>query len=294
MRNLDELNRLSEVKAPEALKERTLRLARAAQAEGQTASRPARRWGCRMLAAACALAVLIGGTALWQNRPVDAVLSDVVGGTFGIVAYAADTGKTMAPTDSRIVFDAGGGVDSATEGFFSGCLFRVTGEDIAAVSASINRGGLYRTKLVAITQEQAMADGEPLEGAFTGGMRPDGQGGWLADASWKLGSEFEEAYDPDAAYGLWSQSEGMDGTGDLQKAWHDKIDFFEGAVLNVTVTFQDGRRETQSLTLHVGKLGITYDGQPADAPKLTGEVLTEAQAKDTPYLYGIYADIDQQ
>lgn len=289
MRNMDELNRLSEVTAPEDLKERTLCAARAARVQ-----RPARRTGYRVLAAVCAVAVLVGGAALWQNRPVSAVVGDVVGSTFGIVAYAADTGTIMEPQDSKIVFDIDGGVHSETEGFFSGCLFRVTGEDIAAVSASINRGGLYRTKLVAITQEQAMADGEPLEGAFTGGMRPDGQGGWLADASWKLGSEFEEAYDPDAAYGLWSQSEGMDGTGDLQKAWHDKIDFFEGAVLNVTVTFQDGRRETQSLTLHVGKLGITYDGQPADAPKLTGEVLTEAQAKDTPYLYGIYADIDQQ
>ena len=292
MRHMDELNRLSEVKAPEDLKERTLRAARAARAQ-EPVHHPACRTGRCVLAAACAVAVLIGGAALWQNRPVSAVVGDVVGSTFGIVAYAADTGTIMEPQDSKIVFDIDGGVHSETEGFFSGCLFRVTGEDIAAVSASINRGGLYRTKLVAITQEQAMADGEPLEGAFTGGMRPDGQGGWLADASWKLGSEFEEAYDPDAAYGLWSQSEGMDGTGDLQKAWHDKIDFFEGAVLNVTVTFQDGRRETQSLTLHVGKLGITYDGQPADAPKLTGEVLTEAEAEDTPYLYGIYADIGE-
>ena len=160
MRHMDELNRLSEVKAPEDLKERTLRTARAQE----PTHRPACRTGRCVLAAACAVAVLIGGAALWQNRPVSAVVGDVVGSTFGIVAYAADTGTIMEPQDSKIVFDIDGGVHSETEGFFTGCLFRVTGEDIQTVSASIDRGELYRTTWVDITAQQALESDTPVEG----------------------------------------------------------------------------------------------------------------------------------
>lgn len=290
MRNMDELNRLSEVTAPEDLKERTLCAARAARVQ-----RPARRTGYRVLAAVCAVAVLVGGAALWQNRPVSAVVGDVVGSTFGIVAYAADTGTVMEPQDSKIVFDVNSGVDSESKGFFSGCLFRVTGENIQTVSASIDRGELYRTTWVDITAQQALESDTPVEGAdITQGMRPDGQdGGWRAEACWKLGSQFEEPYDPDVSYGLWHASmQGDAGTeDDLQQVWRGQIDAFEGAVLTVTVTFTDGTQDTQTLTLHTGRLGVTFAGQEADAPKLTGQVLTEAEAKDAPYLYGVYADI---
>lgn len=296
MRHMDELNRLSEVKAPEDLKERTLRAARAARAQ-EPVHHPACRTGRCVLAAACAVAVLIGGAALWQNRPVSAVVGDVVGSTFGIVAYAADTGTIMEPQDSKIVFDIDGGVHSETEGFFTGCLFRVTGEDIQTVSASIDRGELYRTTWVDITAQQALESDTPVEGAdITQGMRPNEQdGGWRAQACWKLGSQFEEPYDPDVSYGLWYASiqNGVSPTDDLQQAWRRQIDAFEGAVLTVTVTFTDGTQDTQTLTLHTGRLGVTFAGQEADVPKLTGQVLTEAEAKDTPYLYGIYADIGE-
>ena len=95
------------------------------------------------------------------------------------------------------------------------------------------------------------------------------------------------------SYGLWYASiqNGVSPTDDLQQAWRRQIDAFEGAVLTVTVTFTDGTQDTQTLTLHTGRLGVTFAGQEADAPKLTGQVLTEAEAKDAPYLYGVYADI---
>ena len=65
--------------------------------------------------------------------------------TFGLVAYAADTGEMRQPKDSKIVFDTGSGADDPEKGFYSGCLFKVTGENIKTVSATIDRGAVYRT-----------------------------------------------------------------------------------------------------------------------------------------------------
>lgn len=70
----------------------------------------------RILAAACAFGVVLGGSALWRiqgGQSADEAVAGVVANSFGIVAYAADTGETIAPKDSKIAFDfAGGGADS--------------------------------------------------------------------------------------------------------------------------------------------------------------------------------------
>ncbi len=42
----------------------------------------------------------------------------------------------------------GSGADDPEKGFYSGCLFKVTGENIKTVSATIDRGAVYRTKTV--------------------------------------------------------------------------------------------------------------------------------------------------
>ena len=155
MKNMNELRKLQDMKAPEELKQRTLaaaREARRAQQESAPQHRtpaPRRRFGMakRILAAACAFGVIVGGTAVWRaqgtGQSAGEAVAEAVAHSFGIVAYAADTGETMQPKDSRVVFDmAGGGADSPTKGFFSGCLFKVTGDNIETVSASIDKGGL--------------------------------------------------------------------------------------------------------------------------------------------------------
>ena len=158
MKNMNEFRKLQDMKAPEELKERTLAAAREARRAEQAdapqhlAPAPRRRFGMakRILAAACAFGVIVGGTAVWQaqssGQSGSEAIAEAVAHSFGIVAYAADTGEIIAPQDSTIVFDDGAGVDSLEDGFYSGCLFKVTGENIATVSATMDRGGLYRTR----------------------------------------------------------------------------------------------------------------------------------------------------
>ena len=78
---------------------------------------------------------------------------------------------------------------------------------------------------------------------------------------------------------------------DLRDAWHARIDEFDGATLTVTVTFADGTSDTQTLTLHTGKLGVWYPDDES-GPQPTGEVLTDEQAKEQGYLYGVYAEME--
>ena len=312
MKNMNELRKLQDMKAPETLKERTLAAAREARRAGQTeapqhlAPAPRRRFGMakRILAAACAFGVIVGGTAVWQaqssGQSGSEAIAEAVAHSFGIVAYAADTGETIAPQGSKIVFDmAGGGMDSPTKGFFSGCLFKVTGDNIETVSASIDKGGLYRVERLDITEADAQA-------IMTGGFAPVAdaddimvqsepeQNKWWVDASYRVENGFVESYDPDTSYGFWGEPQPVDMAkeNDDQDAWHARIDGFEGATLTVTVTFTDGTSDTQTMTLHTGKLGVEYPSDES-GPQLTGEVLTDEQAAEQGYVYGVYAEIEE-
>lgn len=332
MNNRNDWNRLKNIKAPDELKERTLAAARQARREEpqsapqHLAVAPRRRFGMakRILAAACAFGVVVGGTAVWKSQqsgqPASDAVAEVVAHSFGIVAYAADTRETMEPKDSRIVFADGAGMESQNDGFFSGCLFKVTGENIATVSAAIDKGALYRARtltdfdievyhqMAAAADAALRAGGDSasaaaeaasdprLEGADV--VMPYGLGGtedepeveWCADACWKLENGFVDDYDPEVSYGFWGEPREIPGEGDVQAEWHGRIDEFDGATLTVTVTFTDGTTDTQTLTLHTGKLGCEYvDGEYG--PQLTGEVLTDEQAAEQGYVYGVYAEI---
>lgn len=312
MKNMNELRKLQDMKAPEELKQRTLAAAREARRAQQEsapqhpAPAPRRRFGMakRILAAACAFGVIVGGTAVWRaqgtGQSAGEAVAEAVAHSFGIVAYAADTGETMQPKDSRVVFDiAGGGTDSPTKGFFSGCLFKVTGDNIETVSASIDKGGLYRTERLDITEAdaQAIMTGEfaPVADAddIMVQSEPE-QNKWWVDASYRVENGFVEAYDPSTSYGLWGEPQSVDmaADGDLRDAWHDRTDEFDGATLTVTVTFTDGTTDTQTLTLHTGKLGVEYPSDES-GPQLTGEVLTDEQAAEQGYVYGVYAEIEE-
>ena len=311
MKNMNEFRKLQDMKAPEALKERTLAAAREARREEQQntpqhlTSTPRRRFGMakRILAAACAFGVIVGGTAVWQargsGRSGSEAIAEAVAHSFGIVAYAADTGKTIEPKDSKIVFDtAAGGMDSATKGFFSGCLFKVTGDDIETVSASIDKGGLYRVERMDIQESDAddilQGTYPPTQGADDFLVHGYDDGDWWVEASWHVENGFVETYAPTTCYGLWGEPQPVDMAQetDAPDAWHARIDEFDGATLTVTVTFTDGTTDTQNLTLHTGKLAVEYPSDES-GPQFTGEVLTDEQAKTQGYLYGVYAEIEE-
>lgn len=291
---------MKNIKASDELKERTLRAAR--EERGRTPQhigRPAHRGAKRVLAAACAFAVVLGGAAL-SGRQTGGSAADEIVHTFGLVAYAAETDEMRQPKESKIVFDYGSGADDPDKGFFSGCLFKVTGENIKTVSATIDRGAVYRTKTVKDTS----ADRDEWVRSMHQGTNPAIDGAdrimvWgsdemhmYADLCWKLENGFTDEYDPDASYGLWLPSEpSEDENADLQQEWHENVDRLEGTKLTVTVTFADGSTQTRTMTLHTGKLGIEFNDDTS-GPQLNGEVLTDAQAEEQGYLYGVYAELD--
>ena len=294
-------------KAPDDLKARTLAAAQAAREnEPQHIAAP-RIFGMakRIVAAACAFAVIIGGVTVWQTRqtgaPAGATAAGVVANTFGIVAYAADTGEALPVAQkSTLVFDKGNGVGDSKRGFFSGCLFRLTGDNIASFRAELSKGGLYRQQTYSYTKQEtddlfakAAAQGKDvlIDGA-------DQTITYTADkvttAFTVLDSSAEETYDPALSYGFWLngaeyQAQAMDESDDLQGTWHDWINSFEGVRMTLTVTFTDGTQQTQNMILHTGKLACEYvDG--VDGPQLTGAIVPADDA-EAPYIYGVYAEI---
>ena len=305
-------NELKDIKAPQELKERTLAAAREARklTNEPLHAVPRHPWGMakRLLAAACAFGIVLGGTAVYRThngtgQTGSAAVADAISHTFGFAAYAADTGELRQPKDSKIVFDTGSGADDPEKGFYSGCLFKVTGENIKTISATIDKGTVYRTKTVKDTSAdrdewvRSMHQGTnpELDGADTvmvwGNGPEEGAEQMYADMCWKLDNGFTDEYNPDVSYGLWLPSRQESEDDDLQDSWHKSVDGFEGAKLNVTVTFTDGSEQMQSMTLHTGKLAVEYKSE-ASGPSLTGEVLTDEQAAAEGYIYGVYAELD--
>lgn len=290
---------MKNIKAPDELKARTRAAVREEKGRARQPVRSMRGGMKRLLAAACAFAVVLGGAALHGRQTGSDPVTDIAH-TFGLVAYAADTSEMRQPKDSRIVFDCGSGADDPDKGFFSGCLFKVTGENIKTVSATIDRGAVYRTKTVKDTS----ADRDEWVRTMHQGTNPELDGAdrimvWgsdemhmYADLCWKLDNGFADEYNPDVSYGLWLPSEpSEDENADLQQEWHENVDRLEGTKLTVTVTFADGSTQTRTMTLHTGKLAVEYKSE-ASGPSLTGEVLTDEQAAAEGYLYGVYAELD--
>ena len=289
---------MKNIKAPDELKARTRAAVREEKSRARQPVRSMRGGMKRLLAAACAFAVVLGGAALHGRQTGSDPVTDIAH-TFGLVAYAADTGEMRQPKDSKIVFDTGSGADDPEKGFYSGCLFKVTGENIKTVSATIDRGAVYRTKTVKDTS----ADRDEWVRTMYQGTNPAIDGAdrimvWgsdemhmSADLCWKLDNGFTDEYDPDVSYGLWLPSRQEDADDDLQDSRHKSVDGFEGAKLTVTITFNDGSEQTRSMTLHTGKLGVEYKDDTS-GPSLTGEVLTDAQAEEQGYLYGVYGELD--
>ncbi len=316
MKNLNELSNLQNVKAPKGLKEKTLAAAREVREEEwggkpqHLTPKPRRGTGPmkRILAAVCAFGVIIGGTAFWRTRdtgqPVGDAVAETIMNSFGFAAYAADTGEVLVPKNSKIVFDGDGGCDDLEKGFFSGCLFKVTGENIKSISANIDKGyGIYRAKRLDISDEECTEYYQKGEVPRLPEMKDADEimissldeKAWWADTCWLLGGSFEnEAYDPDASYGFWAPPEtpSNDPNEDLQQAWHSRVDTFEGATLTVTVTFTDNTKQTQTVNLHTGKLAVEYVDN-VSGPHATGEVYDTEGDPGKPYVYGVYGDIAQ-
>ena len=290
---------MKNIKAPDELKARTRAAVREEKSRARQPVRSMSGGMKQLLAAACAFAVVLGGAALRGRQTGTDPVTDIAH-TFGLVAYAAEIDEMRQPKESKIVFDCGSGVDDPEKGFYSGCLFKVTGENIKTVSASIDNGAIYRTKTVKDTSDdrdewvRSMHQGTnpAIDGADRIMVWGSDEMHMYADLCWKLDNGFIDEYDPDVSYGLWLPSEpSEDENADLQQEWHETVDRLEGTKLTVTVTFADGSTQTRTMTLHTGKLGIEFNDDTS-GPQLNGEVLTDAQAEEQGYLYGVYGELD--
>ena len=286
---------MERVHAPEELEDRVLCAARRQRAAQAGPKRLARRnWKPILrgaVCAACALALVLGTVHL---RP--AVESgEQPGGTpvmtldysFGLTAYAADTGETVRlNANGGLAFASGSGMAGEEIGYYTGCLFQVTGEEIERVSLSVDRGGLYRSETrTGLTTEEVrkLWQAEEAGGPVCSVYGKDENGPMNAEVMTALGSSIKEEFDPEVRYGFWVPEYREDPDADMRQAHWDSIDTFDGARLTVTVTFADGGEQSKTYTLSTGRLRVEYgaDGTQTMLPQLAGD--------DEPFVYGVYA-----
>jgi len=279
------------IHTPDGLNDRVLfearRRAAASEVKRVRRQHPFLRAG---LCAACALALLLGGFTLRSSITADPEsAAPPFSYSFGLTAYAASTGESYgADEGGSIAFSLGEGCVSERFGDFTGCLFQITGENIAGVSLSIDRGGLYRYRsLSGLTEEQmaeyrqAMAEDRIPPVAIS--QRDDGT--WYMPEMTALGSGVQEDLDPEVWYGFWLSPENAvinEGLGINVEAQMD-ADFFDGGLLSVTVTFTDGTERTRAYRLHTGSLKVEF------LEDNTIAVLPEEAGPEDPFIYGICA-----
>ena len=175
-----------------------------------------------MVCTACAVALVAGTLTLrpvGDSRTPEDGETVLPGFTFGLTAYAADTGESIAADASgTLTFQSGGAVRWGEGGCYTDFLFQVTGEGAKTVSLTLDRGEFYR---------------------------------WNQQTWDRLGSAAEEAYDPAACYGFWvpggSDNAQKEGT---QAALEASLAALDGARLTVTVSFAGGEVETKRYELH--------------------------------------------
>ena len=258
--------------------------------------------------AACALALVLGGFSLRPAPTVEPGTSGPAGNagvtdagtpaqvlvpTFGLTAYAAMTENAYGPAeDGSLAFAIGEGCTTPEFGDFTGCLFQITGENIAQVKLSIDRGGLYRyqsrenlTEEQMAEYRQAMADGRLAPAAIS--QRDDGT--WYMPEMTALGQSVREDYDPEASYGFWVPAEDMaynTGLGITTECQMD-ADYFDGGTLTVTVVSSDGTEKSQSYRLHSGPLKIEFNED--NSITVFPELASPEEQEQNYFVYGIYA-----
>ena len=313
MKKNDYQNMMEHIQPPAGLNDRVLSAARQRTAEQELAGpkrlaprkrRPVLR---AAVCAACALALVAGSVTLGpigggESSADGAPVTALPTFSFGLTAYAADTGETYeANANGGLAFSTSGqGSWSAEDGHYTGCLFQVAGENIQTISLAIDREALYRSRTLTDlpgeeVQKYLEAEASGTEYQLPGGgdviaaVYSEGEEEPLTlEVVTDLGASVTEDYDPEARYGFLIPDTGdIDWEGDPRTANQESIDRLDGARLTVTVTFTDGTEQTKTYTLSTGKLRVEYagDGTMTLLPQLAGD--------DDPWIYGVYA-VDEE
>ena len=163
----------------------------------------------------------------------------------------------------------------------------------------LNKGGIYLQREYYYTEEQMndMLKNSPdgdivIDGSDRVMLSSPDEENWTADACWVLGSDAEVDYNADDLFGFWidgaTYEQLQNDDDDLRASWHKTTDYFDGAELEITVSFDDGSEKTENLSLKTGKLEVAYDDN--GNMYYTGNVL-EDNDNVTPYVYSVYAEI---
>lgn len=240
------------------------------------------------VAACLAVVALAVGVAAFSSRG-GLFGSGAVTPDFSVQAYAADRDSILEMgTDNQIIFSrnatmyAAGSKDEYldAEGCYTGCLFRVEGEGITRIQASVSTGVIYRQTTETVTAGEdserlrELASWKPSArglGEHYGGYdevsvvgspdnraKDDPEKQWLVSLTKKLGSTIDVPVTNDSEYsfGFWTNEDYGDAEGIDE--FSAVIDLFDGETLTITATFADGHTTTQVIELHAADVKASF------------------------------------
>lgn len=287
----------------------------------------ARRWGLPAAACLVAAAIVAGGVPVIigminANDSTAITIGDAqTASGFSVRAWAADSSSMLElGNDGTVVFarntNAGmpTGDDYQTEGYFTGCLFRVEGDNIARVQMNISKGELYR-----FTSERFTRSEEPEKWSEALSWKPTERGtgtyfskydavlpvstndglpkdspdkGVGVDLSKRLGSTIDVSAqdDPgiasgDTSFGLWTN----EPYGSDTDSFSAVVDLFDGQTLTVTVTFDDGHTSTQVIELHAADFRAEHNG--SETTIIPEQVDRSQLTENESYVHTLYGTV---
>ena len=287
---------------------------RAARAPQRSAIPKRRPFKPFALAACLLLALGMGIALVLPLAAPDASSSSVPPFTsrFAVKAYAASSNSIIfAEEGDSLTFECDmlGMTPSQEryeeEGFYSGCMFSIEGEDITRIQAHIDRGELYR-----YTYEEFVRSSDPDRWAEALSHKPTeiGEGERFAEYDLvqpTLGDDGKDRNDPDKLvavkcyqrlgstidtdtdvlreegadlssyrFGFWNNDVNFAYGSSDQPTLFNSIDSLNGAQVTITVTFEDGSCQTKVIELKAADLEahqITAQDGSIKGVSLTGE-----------------------
>ena len=247
-----------------------------------------------LTAAACLLLVtlVVNLASVWGNKGEETPISEKPDLGFTIKAYAAEISMVLeSDNKDRVIFDktADDFISLSakehyltTEGYYTGCLFKIEGENIARIQASISTGVIYRYHTERITRGKnpdlwaefiswkptvrgigkylGGYDEARILGGLDDGIPKDSPDKQMTVAYIKrLGATIDVPVNAglsEYSYGFWTNEDYGDipgtstGSSAVFSVVDAIIDLYEGATLTLTVTYADGRISTQIIELH--------------------------------------------
>ena len=243
---------------------------------------------CAALALCLVGSPLVGGAGGGSQGDAAAPAAAAMGNAFTVrQAFGAELAPGSAADGGTLGFTDDGG-EMGDSGCYTGLAFKVEGDSIARVRVSISKGELCRMTRTELDRAGLDA-ADPVHGDGFGEevFGVDDDTGYLI--RWEaVGATVDEDYDPSVAYGFYqpaSNSEELLAIDDPKESFWSLFDSFDGAELDIEVTYEDGSTEARSYDLHSGKVKVVFPEDGGDF-ELTQEFTS---SYGEPFVYGLLA-----